>query len=353
MMAVTPVPVPNLTQYNFAIGDTVEAIDKDNGRNAAIEVLVQNLNTSIGQFNADVQFVHTARDELDAENIVHAPGSGLPNMAGNAYSRSVGTNANQLPDTAQADGRYARRNNNLSDLASTSIARDNLNVYSRSQVWTRDEAYSKPQVDDIALGVIPIGLIAMWSGSVANIPSGWALCNGQNGTPDLRNRFVVGAGSSYTVGATGGANSVTLTTAQMPAHGHSGTAASAGGHSHSASTGSGGSHSHSGSTNSTGAHTHGIQHDNGTAAGSGIKNVLADPRRSGSESWRDVAQLRTASAGAHTHSLSINSAGGHTHSVSVASGGAHTHSVSVGNTGGGEAHENRPPYYALAYIMKL
>ena len=42
-------------------------------------------------------------------------------------------------------------------------------------------------------GAIPVGGIIMWSGSISNIPSGWALCNGSNGTPDLRNRFVVGA----------------------------------------------------------------------------------------------------------------------------------------------------------------
>jgi len=52
---------------------------------------------------------------------------------------------------------------------------------------------------------IPAGTIAIWSGSVASIPSGWYLCNGANSTPNLRDRFVVGAGGSYAVGATGGA----------------------------------------------------------------------------------------------------------------------------------------------------
>ena len=51
---------------------------------------------------------------------------------------------------------------------------------------------------------VPTGVIVMWSGSIASIPSGWYLCNGSNGTPDLRNRFVVGAGSTYAVDATGG-----------------------------------------------------------------------------------------------------------------------------------------------------
>jgi len=52
--------------------------------------------------------------------------------------------------------------------------------------------------------IIPAGIISLWSGSTASIPSGWFLCNGSNGTPDLRNRFIVGAGSTYAVAATGG-----------------------------------------------------------------------------------------------------------------------------------------------------
>ena len=67
---------------------------------------------------------------------------------------------------------------------------------------------------------VPSGIIAVWSGSEGSIPSGWYLCNGSNGTPDLRNRFIVGAGSgsSYSVGNTGGSNTVTLSTSQIPSH---------------------------------------------------------------------------------------------------------------------------------------
>jgi hypothetical protein len=52
--------------------------------------------------------------------------------------------------------------------------------------------------------IIPSGVIVMWSGSVASIPTGWFLCDGNNSTPDLRNRFIVGAGSTYSVAGTGG-----------------------------------------------------------------------------------------------------------------------------------------------------
>lgn len=76
---------------------------------------------------------------------------------------------------------------------------------------------------------IPSGLIAMWSGAANAIPTGWVLCDGTNNTPDLRNRFIISAGSTYAVDAKGGATSrtissgvgaTTLTTSQIPSHTH-------------------------------------------------------------------------------------------------------------------------------------
>lgn len=81
------------------------------------------------------------------------------------------------------------------------------------------DAANKAYVDSKA-GGISSGVIVMWSGAANAIPTGWALCDGTNGTPDLRNRFIVGAGSSYSVGATGGSIEVTLTIDQMPSHTH-------------------------------------------------------------------------------------------------------------------------------------
>lgn len=187
--------------------------------------------------------------------------------------------------------------------------------------------------------LIPSGIITLWSGSVGTVPAGWVLCDGTNGTPDLRNRFVVGAGSTYAVGATGGADSVVLTEAQLPSHNH--TAELAGGHNHT--TGTDGLHSHSGTANSAGNHQHNIK-TNGVSSGSHGTRVSRYNTTGDS-----ATGAKTEYAGTHTHSLSINSNGAHSHSVSYVSD--HTHAV--GNTGGGESHENRPPYYALAYIMKL
>lgn len=83
-------------------------------------------------------------------------------------------------------------------------------------------------VSQLLSQAVPIGTIVMWSNrGGAGIPSGWQLCDGSNGTPDLRNRFVIGSGSSYSINTTGGSTTVsgstnnhTLTVAQMPAHAH-------------------------------------------------------------------------------------------------------------------------------------
>lgn len=92
-MATPITPIPDLSQYNYEIGDTVEVVTKQNALNAEFEALGQDINTTVASINDDVDFITTARNELDAAQIVHAPGSGLPNEAGTAYSSDVTTSA--------------------------------------------------------------------------------------------------------------------------------------------------------------------------------------------------------------------------------------------------------------------
>ncbi|SHF15683.1 Microcystin-dependent protein [Tissierella praeacuta DSM 18095] len=152
--------------------------------------------------------------------------------------------------------------------------------------------------NNIAIGSgVPKGAILMWSGSNTTIPSGWALCNGINGTPDLRDRFIVGAGRAYSIGATGGEKEVKLTEAQMPKH------------------------SHTGSTSYSGSHTH-------TYKGFPPRQGYGIP--TGSSGWYEESK-----------------------NITTDSGGSHSHSFSTNTIGSDQPHENRPPYYALAFIMKL
>lgn len=120
---------------------------------------------------------------------------------------------------------------------------------------------------------LPSGLIAIWKGSTSTIPDGWALCNGQNGTPDLRDKFVLGAGNSYGVGNTGGEKTHTLTVSEMPSHSHS--------------------------------------------VRSGSSSVVAGSGASSTSAVR------------------------------------YSYDSYSGSAGGGSAHNNMPPYYALCYIMRV
>lgn len=209
---------------------------------------------------------------------------------------------------------------------------------------------------------IPAGVILLWSGSIASIPSGWALCNGSNGTPDLRDRFVVGAGSTYAVAATGGSATSTLTTNELPAHTHtlsaSGTTSAGGDHTHTFSGTTGtqsADHVHTGTTSSTGDHQHiiGIQGGNGSV--NLANSLVGDPGQ------RQLGPRYTEGAGAHNHTFTTGGmSANHTHDfsgVTSAVSTTHTHSVTVtgtsGSTGTGASFTNLPPYYALAYIMRL
>ena len=83
-----------------------------------------------------------------------------------------------------------------------------------------DSAGAKTIIGNTEYFMVPKGGIIIWSGAVSDIPTGWVLCDGTNGTPDLRDRFVLGAGHNYSVGATGGESEHILTIDEMPKHSH-------------------------------------------------------------------------------------------------------------------------------------
>ena len=156
-------------------------------------------------------------------------------------------------------------------------------------------------------GTIPIRGIIMWSGQIAEIPDGWALCDGGQSTPDLRGRFVMGAGGSRGVGTTGGAETVTLTVGQLPAH----------------------NHNVSGSTSTGGGHTHQLPW-NYADDGNGVGAPNADYTGLWGDSGSTVWGRQSNYAGDHAHSFNVNSA----------------------STGSGNAIDKLPPFYVLAYIMR-
>lgn len=87
--------------------------------------------------------------------------------------------------------------------------------------WADEPVVEGTPLNKVNLGALaPQGIIVAWSGSADTIPDGWHLCDGTNGTPDLRDRFIVGAGNTYAAGSRGGEATHKLTVSEMPSHSH-------------------------------------------------------------------------------------------------------------------------------------
>lgn len=185
---------------------------------------------------------------------------------------------------------------NYSDTVKQKIA--TVKIYRTGESTPRISLDVKRLSKEVKADSVPSGTILPWYGALGSIPAGYALCNGSNGTPDLRNRFLVGAGSSYSLGNTGGANTVTLNTNQIPSH----------------------------------AHTRGTMEISGQIwagwmGGNGAFKTIGHAGASGDgNAWVNDKLDFYASR---------------------------TWTGATSYVGGSQAHENRPPYYAVYYIMKL
>ena len=163
-----------------------------------------------------------------------------------------------------------------------------------TSIQTLDNLYPILQNAPTSAPAIPSGGIILWSGSTGSVPSGWYLCDGTNGTPDLRNSFIVGAGNTYAVGATGG-----TADAIVVSHTHTATSTS---------------------TVTEPGHIHSVPNNTGAAI-TGMANVS---NRNYGLSYTDTAVT----------------------GITVATS---TTNATAGVSG---TNQNLPPYYALAYIQK-
>ena len=195
---------------------------------------------------------------------------------------------------------------------------------------------------------IPVGGIIMWSGTTGTtLPSNWKLCDGSTHgsitTPDLRGRFVLssatqtsanggielaGGLTARTVDASGGKETVALEVTHMPAHKHD----------VSAKTGD-----VNGATD--GEHGHPISVSN--PGGQSVNRYYSPGGASGTH-----LALSTNSSAEITYTATANSI---SYSGSALTGTRHNHTITVTETskGGGTAHENMPPFYVLAFIMRI
>lgn len=183
-----------------------------------------------------------------------------------------------------------------------------------------DLARANGSQEGLATGVsfaLPRGFIGMWSGSLAAIPDGWAICDGTNGTPDLKDKFIVATGATYTaIGATGGQNSVTLTEANIPAHDHNISASA-----------------------TLPNHVH--------SAGTYVASNTSPINRINEEGSNNEPRAYTSTS---TSSVSVTGKSGNptTNPAIAITASADTYGSATPT-----AIDNRPAYYALAFIMKL
>jgi len=211
------------------------------------------------------------------------------------YTDVNGTTANANPIVLDSSGRLANEvwltyGYNYKFVLKTSAA---------VTLGTYDNLYGIIGVTVTSTGTtIPTGVISLWYGSIGSVPTGWYLCDGTNGTPDLRDRFIVGAGSTYAVAATGGATTATLVINNLPAHTHTAT-----------------------SVVTDAGHFHAVGIDAGQAqSGSGRNGANSNP------------------TGNNVNTTTV------TTGITVATTNA--------STGSGTSFSVLNPYYALAYIMK-
>ena len=163
-------------------------------------------------------------------------------------------------------------------------------------IGTYDNIYGIVGVQTAVGTTIPTGMISLWYGSIGSVPSGWYLCDGSNGTPDLRDRFIVGAGSTYSVNATGGSADASVV-----------------------------AHTHTATSTST-VTDPGHLHNWGAVASGDIGN--------NSRSYREGVADGTQNTSTATTGITVAT------------------STTVASAGVAGTNLNLPPYYALAYVMK-
>lgn len=209
-------------------------------------------------------------------------------------------------------------------------------------------SYWKPQSRFLLDFVYPVGTIYMSANNMSP-----ALIWGGSWKALDQGRVLIGASGLYPAGSTGGSNEIRLTTAQLPAHSHSG------------STSSAGVHSHTGTTSTTGSHTHtrGTMNITGSFEADDLTNDTSTPTTSGAFSThktnrRDAQNGHSGGWGidfnaSRSWTGQTSAAGSHNHTVTTETAGAHTHTVTVGNTGQGQNINIMQAYLAVYMWQRI
>ena len=293
---------------NAAGQDTVIGIGSDSekyGVGISSHTHITGIQTVDGFLHAGGGIKDTSGDMGNSGQVLSSTGSGLnwinPGDANVSSASNVGTN----------DASSTNSTHYLAFLGGTSgnnpVRIDTGLTYNPSSNILTVGTISATNIQGTlsAGGAIPSGGIILWSGAADAIPSGFVLCDGNNSTPDLRNRFVVGAGSGYSVNATGGSADATLVSHSHTINNHT--------------------HSVSGNTGND-SHSHTIQSSSSIGGGTRVT------------SQNDTGNTATTSSDTHSHSFSATT--------------GNPSDRGTNSQGSSATNANLPPYYALCYIMK-
>lgn len=270
--------------------------------------------------NATITTAHTFSNNITVEGTFTATGGIVGDVTGNLNGNVVGNVVGNVTGnvTGNANGNHIGSFTGAVDVRGSTILFDNNQIPTDAIAGL--EAF-------VQLNAVPAGIIMLWSGLEASIPAGWALCNGLNGTPDLRDKFVIGAGSlTYPPATVGGAST----------HNHTITVDDAGDHTHSLTIAG-----HVLTLPEIPSHSHGNGCGDvaGAIFGYGTKSIPATAASVDDNGANGVLQGNTESVGG---------GGPHGHAGSTAANaGTHTHSANNSSA------SNLPPYYALCYIMRV
>jgi hypothetical protein len=352
------------TPSNTFISTTSNKKFNIQGYNGLSQITLSNTNGSVGinknnpSSTLDVDGTISATDSIKTgDAFLFNDNSSIFTLSGDIYLAAAGGTVVALQ--AGADGGVTVSgptvlNSGLTVNNGNIVATGNVNV--ATLPTQTSHLTNKRYVDAIATyNVLPLNSIIMWYGSPADVPVGWQICNGTNGTPDLRDRFVMGAGTSAMGGqadgqANGAGNYGTFDTSTIGDHAHVGT------------SGAGGVHNHNGLTGNytltvadLPAHAHNVdtlfgqQDDAGLGALDRNGNRFQPYNQWGDDHDADTGnpvffQTTTFNAGGgSSHNHTIANSDTHTHTLTVEAGGTHKHTVSI---------DKRPSWIALYYIMK-
>jgi hypothetical protein len=303
----SPIPIFANNSGNIASPSNAKLTD---GYSSHSELPSAEYNYTMHELSNMISYLESAGIALYSDKISYFKDARVRSSTGDVHVSKNNDNLNHNPALDTAEEFWVNESKLLRDLKNytdNTFLRKNETAVNADKLNGNDSSYFAKVGDGV-----PIGAIIMWGGLVSQIPKQWALCDGNDGRPDLVDKFVYGTNSDDSVKTTGGsADAIVVEHSHDASHGHN-----------------------VGNTNSTGNHKHSVR-----VGRAGDNN--------GSWSNNEVGKANTSSYKG-TISGAVSYAGTHSHNVVISST-----KVTTSSSGTSAKDKNLPPYIKLAFIVKV